>query len=145
MPPSSPRPGGLGVVLDHNHQRATWTPAPPASMRAFYAAFLRWRVEAGFDDAIADRLPGLMQTAGLLDIRVTPQHDVVQRGDAAFEAAAGPWAEVAATRGRQMVADGAISEAARATAEAEYQAWVRTAAQTHTQYLLAVEGIRPPY
>jgi len=32
------RPGGRVVVLDYNHRKIVWTPHPPASMRAFYAA-----------------------------------------------------------------------------------------------------------
>src|SRR5262249_56874446 len=50
------RRGGRIVVLDYNHQKASWTPEPPASMRRFVEAFLRWRAAAGLDNAIADRL-----------------------------------------------------------------------------------------
>lgn len=137
------RPGGRVVVLDYNHERITWQPEPPASMQAFYAAFLRWRAEAGMDNAIADHLAGLFAVAGLEAIAVTPQHESTQRGDPDFTLRVGLWADVIATRGHQMVADGAIREVQRAQAEADYRAWMHETAQAQTMYLLAVEGRRP--
>jgi ubiquinone/menaquinone biosynthesis C-methylase UbiE len=136
------RPGGRIVALDYNHEKVLWRPAPPATMQAFYAAFLRWRAEAGMDNAIADHLAELFVAAGLRDVEVSPQHEAVERGEPGFEAAAGIWADVAATRGRQMVADGVIDEAARAAAEADHRAWVHASAESQCLYLLAVEGIR---
>lgn len=137
------KPGGRVVVLDFNHEKIAWTPAPPASLRSFYAAFLAWRAAAGLDNAIADRLATLFVTAGLHDLVVTSQHEVAGRGDADFETRAGVWTHVAATRGRQMVADGAITERERAQAEHDCRDWVSERARSHTQYLLAVEGVRP--
>ena len=136
------RPGGSVVVLDFNHAKIAWTPAPPASMRRFYAAFLAWRAAAGLDNAIADRLPALFEEAGLADIIATPQHEVARRGDPGFETLVAVWTHVAATRGRQMVADGVFTERERATAEAEYRDWTGNGAKSHAQYLLAVEGVR---
>ena len=136
------RTGGRVVVLDYNHHKLEWEPAPPASMQRFYAAFLAWRAEAGMDNAIADRLHALLRAAGLADVTVTAQHETVRRGDPDFAVRAGIWADVAATRGHQMVADGAIDEATRAAAEADYRAWVAADAIRHTMYLLAVDGAR---
>lgn len=135
--------GGRIVVLDYNHEKASWTPAPPASMRRFVAAFLRWRAAAGLDNAIADRLGELLAGVGLTAITTTDQTEVTRRSDPDFATRAGIWATVAATRGHQMVADGAIGEGERRAAEVEYRAWVGQAAQSHVQYLLAVEGVRP--
>jgi hypothetical protein len=112
-------------------------------MRSFYAAFLAWRAAAGLDNAIADRLAALVTEAGLREVVVTAQHEVAQRGDADFATRAGVWIHVAATRGRQMVADGAITERARAQAERDYRDWIDERARSHTQYLLAVDGVRP--
>ena len=137
------RPGGSLVVLDFNHEKIAWTPDPPASMRRFYAAFLAWRAGAGLDNAIADRLPALFEEAGLAGVVATTQHESRRRGEPVFEALAGIWTHVAATRGHQMVADGALTEAERAAAEAEYREWVGTGCAAHAQYLLAVEGVRP--
>ncbi len=80
---------------------------------------------------------------GLHDLVVTSQHEVARRGDADFETRAGVWTHVAATRGRQMVADGAVTERERAQAERDYRDRVSECARSHTQYLLAVEGVRP--
>jgi SAM-dependent methyltransferase len=137
------RPGGLVVVLDYNHRKIVWTPYPPASMRAFYAAFLRWRSQAGMDNAIADHLTEMFAAAGLIRIAAAAQHEVSHRGDRDFERRITAWADVASTRGHQMVSDGALTEAQRAAAEAEYRIWIRDHAQTQILYLLAVEGVRP--
>jgi ubiquinone/menaquinone biosynthesis C-methylase UbiE len=137
------RRGGRIVVLDYNHQKASWTPEPPASMRRFVEAFLQWRAAAGLDNAIADRLEKLLAAAGLTAVTSTDQSEITRRGDPDFETRAGIWATVAATRGHQMVTDGAISESARRAAEIEYRAWLGEAAQSHAQYLRAAEGVRP--
>jgi SAM-dependent methyltransferase len=137
------KPGGRIVVLDYNHEKIVWKPEPPASMRAFYSAFLRWRAEVGMDNAIADHLPTMFASGGLVDIVVTPQHELTQRTDADFEARLGLWADLAASRGHQMVADGVISEPQRAAAEMDYRQWSREYAESQTLYLVAVEGVRP--
>lgn len=134
------RPHGRIIVLDYNHRNVRWVPDPPASMRQFYAAFLRWRAEAGMDNAIADHLTLMLRAIGLSDILQTPQHEVATRQDPDFATRVGIWTEVLATRGYQMVADGLITETQRATAEAEYRTWVQTEAEAQTLYLLAVEG-----
>lgn len=135
-------PGGRVLVLDYNHEKAAWDPEPPASFRRFYEAFLAWRAEAGMDNAIADHLASMFVEAGLQDVVVTPQHEVTVRGEPDFERRIGIWIDVIAGRGRQMVEDGAITEAERAAAQEEYAAWVREAARSQTLYLLAVEGVK---
>jgi ubiquinone/menaquinone biosynthesis C-methylase UbiE len=57
--------GGRVLVLDYNHEKIAWRPDPPPSFRAFYAAFLRWRAEAGMDNAIADHLAAMFADTGL--------------------------------------------------------------------------------
>jgi SAM-dependent methyltransferase len=137
------KPGGRVITLEYNHEQIVWEPAPPVSMQHFYGAFLRWRAEAGMDNALADRLADLCAQCGLVDIVSTPQHEVSTRQDPDFSTRLGLWAEVAASRGHQMVEDGVLTETQRATAEAEYRAWVHDSAVTQTLYLLAVEGRRP--
>jgi ubiquinone/menaquinone biosynthesis C-methylase UbiE len=138
------RPGGRVLILDYNHEKIAWQPQPPASMRKFYTAFLQWRADAGMDNAIADRLPIMLQAAGLDDIAVTAQHETAQRTDGDFRSRIGIWADVAASRGLQMVADGYVTEQERAAAESEYRAWIDEAAVSQTMYLLAVEGRKHP-
>jgi len=89
------------------------------------------------DNAIADHLVGLAAAVGLEDVTVTPQPEHAGRGDADFASRAGIWAEVATTRGHQMVADGAVTESLRSRAERDYRQWVRDDAQSQTMYLLA--------
>jgi ubiquinone/menaquinone biosynthesis C-methylase UbiE len=137
------RSGGSVVVLDYNHERIEWMPPPPERAQRFYTAFLRWRAEAGMDNAIADRLTEMFGAAGLRDVQVTPQHETVLRGEAGFEDQIVLWADVAATRGRQMVVDGTMSEEQRAEAEAAWRIWGRVGATSQRLYLLAVEGRRP--
>jgi SAM-dependent methyltransferase len=137
------RPGGRLVVLDYNHERITWQPQPPASMQAFYVAFLRWRAEAGMDNTIADQVAGLLDQAGLHTIVALPQPEITQRSAADFATRIGIWAEVAASRGHQMVSDGIVSEAERARAEVEYRAWIQQGAEVQHLYLSAATGIRP--
>ncbi len=137
------RPGGQVVVLDYNHEKIQWIPEPPSSMHAFYRAFLHWRAEAGMDNTIADRLPELFASAGLVDIVTTPQHEFTQRTDENFIAFIGLWAEVAASRGHQMVRDRVVMENQRAEAEAAYRQWILEQADSQKLYLLSVEGVRP--
>jgi ubiquinone/menaquinone biosynthesis C-methylase UbiE len=137
------RARGRVVVLDYNHEKIHWAPAPPASMQQFYTAFLRWRAEAGMDNAVADHLAPMFRRAGFVGVCETPQHEVTTRQDPEFATRLGIWAEVAATRGHQMVADGFLTETQRATAEAEYRAWMQTEAEAQTLYLLTVEGTVP--
>jgi ubiquinone/menaquinone biosynthesis C-methylase UbiE len=137
---------GRVVVLDYNHEKIQWVPAPPAppaSMQQFYTAFLRWRADAGMDNTLADHLVSMFRHTGFVDVRETPQHEVITRLDPDFATRLGIWAEVAATRGHQMVADGLLTETQRATAEAEYWAWMQTEAEAQTLYLLTVEGTAP--
>ena len=137
------RPGGRILVLDYSHDKIAWTPVPPKSMQRFYAAFLAWRAEAGMDNAIADHLPAMFDAARLESIAISVQHETTRRGDPDFTTRAGIWADVAASRGHQMVADGAVDEATRAAAETDYRRWVETTAERQTMYLLAVDGGRP--
>jgi len=136
------RSGGRVVVLDYNHERLRLEPAPSDAAQAFLAAFRRWRSEAGMDNAIADHLEELFHRVGLTGIVVTPQHETLRRGDSDFVERAGIWADVAATRGRQMVRDGFVDERARARAEAEMRAWANGDGESMTMYLLAVDGAR---
>jgi ubiquinone/menaquinone biosynthesis C-methylase UbiE len=138
------RPGGNVLVLDYDHERVAWTPEPPESMRRFYAAFLRWRADAGMDNRIAGRLGRMLREAGLEEVREWPQHETTRRGDADFATRIGIWAQVARLRGPAMVEDGFLTEAERGAAESDYRSWTDREAQSQTLHLVAVEGQRPP-
>lgn len=134
------KPGGILAVLDYNHERIEWTPEPPAAMRAFYAAFLKWRQEAGFDNAIADHLRELFERNGLEEVTVEPQFEISRRENPGFAVASRIWAEVAEIRGPQLVKDGYIAEEDRLRAIEEYDQWITAPGESMQLYLLAVEG-----
>ncbi len=136
------KPRGRVVVLDYNHEKIGWEPTPPDSVRAFYQAFLHWRAEVGMDNAIADHLYAMFDQVSLANITTTIQHETTQRGDVDFDLAIQLWGKVIATRGRQIVADGMLTEKQRASAEDEFFQWARETAVSQTLYLLAVEGTR---
>lgn len=134
------RPGGMIAILDYNHEKITWDPAPPPSMRRFYDAFLQWRTDAGFDNRIADRLLHLFRETGLTHITTQACHETSTPGTPDWEATAGIWTKVAASRGVQLVNDGYISETERLAAMEDYNAWVAGTGQSMQLYLLAVSG-----
>jgi ubiquinone/menaquinone biosynthesis C-methylase UbiE len=135
------RPGGIVLVLDYDHEQIEWTPAPPPSMQRFYAAFLAWRADAGFDNAIAGRLPAMFENVGAADVALTLQLECTMRGHGDFMQRASIWADVAATRGHQMVRDGFVSETEREAAEQEYRSWIAVDAESMTLHLVAVQGV----
>lgn len=64
----------------------------------------------------------------------------VERGAPDFEVRIALWEQVITTRGRQIVADGMLSEAERARTGADFAAWAQERAQRQTLVLAAVEG-----
>lgn len=132
--------GGVLAILDYNHNMIQWHPAVPAEMQKFYDAFLKWRKDVGFDNAIADNLFNLFTELKFKDIHVEEQFEITQRNDPDFAAKAGIWSEVAKTRGHQLVKDNYITEAERLAAIATYDAWVADEGQLMQLYLLAVEA-----
>jgi ubiquinone/menaquinone biosynthesis C-methylase UbiE len=134
--------GGKVLVLDYNHEKIRWHPSPPESMLHFYRQFLRWRADAGMDNAVADHLEQLFRKCELAGITVTDQSERVRRGEPGFAEGIRIWAEVAASRGHQLVADGYLTEEERSRAEAEYREWAREEAEEQILYLLAVEGTK---
>ncbi|OZB98342.1 bifunctional 2-polyprenyl-6-hydroxyphenol methylase/3-demethylubiquinol 3-O-methyltransferase UbiG [Paenibacillus sp. XY044] len=115
------KPGGRIVIADYNHEKIAWSPRPPASMLAFYSAYLRWREDAGLNNRIADDLPDLMRQAGLGQVTATPCHEAVRRDDPAYPHRSSLWADTASSRGPQMERDGFISRGEYEQAEREYR------------------------
>jgi ubiquinone/menaquinone biosynthesis C-methylase UbiE len=136
------RPGGLVVVLDYNHSQSEWRPQPPPTFQRFYRQFLSWRAEAGMDNQMADHLPEMFAAAGLIDVSSIPEDEIATRGEEDFEVRMALWAEVIATRGHQLVADGALTEAERAGAEHDLREWIGKSAQRQTLRLKAIVGTR---
>lgn len=137
------KPGGRISILDYNHTKIEWTPQPPQSMLDFYGAFLNWRTDAGYDNAIADNLPGIYKDLGLDAITVVEHHEVSTADEERFKGDAGIWTVVAETRGKQVVKDGFIAEEVRLKAIQEYNTWIADKAQAMKLYLLAIEAVKP--
>jgi ubiquinone/menaquinone biosynthesis C-methylase UbiE len=133
---------GKVMVLDYNHEKITWEPEVPETMKYFYRSFLKWRSDAGMDNAIADNLSNMFKAAGLTDVKTTPQHEETKREDVNFKTNISIWAGVASFKGAQMVNDGVIEETQRSKAESDFRNWIEEKAQSQVMYLLAVEGIK---
>ncbi|MFD0795013.1 methyltransferase domain-containing protein [Mucilaginibacter litoreus] len=132
------KPCGILSILDYNHEALEWQPEPPASMRQFYATFLRWRAEAGMDNLMADSLPGLFSEAGLTDIQVLDANETYKAGEPNFKHKAGIWSKVA--QSTQMVEEGYISDEDRLQAIEEYNKWIETDAQLMVMKLKEIRG-----
>lgn len=132
--------GGVVSILDYNHEKIEWSPDIPDSMRTFYKAFLRWREDAGMDNAIADNLENIFERLGLKIISVTNQDEFTTRNSEDAEDAFSIWTKVAETRGKQLVAEKYITETLRLKAIEEYSSWVKKEAVSMKLYMRAVTG-----
>lgn len=132
--------GGCISILDYNHEKIEWQPAIPESMSIFYAAFLKWRKDAGFDNTIGDNLPLLFESIGMINIITSDQSEISKKEDKEFYPEAGIWSKVAETRGLQMQNDGYIKEEQRLKAIEEYNNWVSEEGSYMKMYLKATTG-----
>lgn len=137
------KPGGTISVLDYNHTKIEWQPAPPQSMQDFYQAFLAWRKDAGYDNEIADHLTEIYESIGLKSITNIAQHEISEVGQERFKGDVRIWNVVAETRGNQVVKDGFVSEELRLKAIQDYDTWIANDAQRMKLYLLAIEAVKP--
>ncbi|WP_211748270.1 methyltransferase domain-containing protein [Paenibacillus sp. Marseille-Q4541] len=135
--------GGMVLVLDYNHEKIEWSPEPPEAFSFFYKAFLKWRQDSGMSNELADSLISCFKRAGLQDLRESEQHEHTVRGDLDFDSRITIWADVAASRGKQMVSDGYVTEQERMDAENSYRTWAEQEATEMKMYLLAIEGTKP--
>ena len=136
------KPGGLLSVLDYDHTAIEFDPEPPLSMMKFYDQFLKWRADAGMSNTIANQLPQYFETAGLAQINSLNASQKYIRGEADFVFKAGIWADVAASRGNQLVKDGYLDENLRLRAIEEYKNWVDSEAQSMKMKLMDVRGMK---
>jgi ubiquinone/menaquinone biosynthesis C-methylase UbiE len=134
------KPGGCIAILDYNHEKIEFAPEVPHVVKNFYYTFLHWRHDAGMDNAIADHLEGIFEDIGLRNIDVQDQSEVSSSGSDTFMEEISIWKKVAETRGKQLVADGYLTEAERQTTVDEYQRWMDNEARHMKLYLKAVTG-----
>jgi ubiquinone/menaquinone biosynthesis C-methylase UbiE len=137
------KPGGIISILDYNHEKIEWRPAPPASMIFFYNQFLMWRKDAGMNNRMADDLSAMLLSAGFNSVTEEDAGELSSIDEVDFFETAGIWAKVAETRGQQMVQDGYVSEQDRLQAIQDYSGWLENEGQNMALYLKTVVGCNP--
>ena len=73
------KPNGQISILDYNHEALEWTPEPPKSMQQFYAAFLKWKKEAGMNNRIVEDLPNYFEELGFKAIKSINANEIYQK------------------------------------------------------------------
>ncbi|MGC3946904.1 MAG: methyltransferase domain-containing protein [Chryseolinea sp.] len=136
------KPGGCLTVLDYNHTKVEFNPSIPASMQEVYAAFLKWREDAGMDNAVADHLEMMFTKSGLVNVTSSDYSEISIRGHKNFIDDIALWSIVAQVRGPQMVVDGYVTETTRLAAISDYKQWMEKDAQVMKLYLRAITGYR---
>lgn len=134
------KPNGCISILDYNHEKIEFNPEVPKTFKTFYDAFLKWRKDAGMDNAIADDLKEIFKNIGMKNISIEDQSEVSQHGTETFVEEIAIWKKVAEMRGKQLVSDGYITESHRQSAVLEYQSWIEKDARSMKLYLKAVTG-----
>lgn len=137
----SAKTAGLLVILDYNHLRNQWEPDPPAEFKLFYDAFLAWRHANGWDNEMADHLPELFRSAGLVDVQSRPQDETVERGEPEFARRTSLWSEVIESLGGQLAAAGFCTGPQLEEARDSYDSWARTALLKQTLAMRTTIGI----
>lgn len=132
--------GGQVVVLDYNHQDNRWEPNPPAEFAGFYSAFLHWREENGWSNSMADLLPSLFDSAGLVDVQVYRNDEIVDRTDTDFSDAAALWTHVIDSIGPNLVTAGFLKDYELLRAAEYYRDYVQTKLQRQMLCMRTVDG-----
>ena len=137
------KPAGALVVLDYNHATNKWDPAPPREFQRFYSAFLAWRNANGWDNEMANHLPALFRSAGLVDIRSRTQDEVAERGGPEFAERAALWSEVIDNVRGHLATAGFCTEFQLEEARECYASWAKAALMKQTLALRTIIGIVP--
>jgi SAM-dependent methyltransferase len=137
------KPSGLLVVLDYNHTSNEWEPDPPGEFKLFYNAFLAWRSTNGWDNEMADHLPDLFRSAGLLEVKSHMQDEVVEHGAPDFAERTTLWSEVIESLGGNLVTAGFHTKHQLEEARECYDSWAETALVKQTLAMRAVTGKVP--
>jgi hypothetical protein len=134
------RPSGLVVALDYNHAGNRWQPDPPAAFHTFYHAFLSWRQANHWDNHMADHLPALFHSAGLVEVESHLQDEISERGDPDFAQRSALWPEVIEKLGESLVQAGVLTAAQLQAASECCEPWIGTDLQKQSLSLRAVVG-----
>ncbi len=134
------KPNGIASILDYNHTKLEWHPAPPKSMHKFYSAFLKWRSDVGMKNQLALDIPNYFKELGFTSIETIHVNECYKKEDSNFISKIGIWKTVAETRGKQLVKDGYINELERLETIEEYSSWIESDAQEMTMNLSETRG-----
>jgi hypothetical protein len=111
-------------------------------MEHFYDAFLRWRADAGMDNTIGDTIGGYLETQGLTIVATLDASEYSDNTMPGFGSHISLWTKVAGIRGKQLVADGYITETERINAIDDYNAWCTSEARSMKLCLHATHAKR---
>ena len=128
------------VALDYNHLCNSWDPEPPKEFMMFYGAFLAWRTANRWDNEIADHLPKLFHSGGLINLKSYAEDEVSRHGEPDFDERAELWAGTLDAVAGQLVAGGFSTERQLADARERYARWTRSEMVSQTLVLRAVTG-----
>jgi len=132
------KPNGTISILDYNHTTLEWNPEPPASMRTYYSAFLKWRADAGMNNAIAEDLADMLKEVGFKSVEKINSNEHYTAKQQDFKTRIGIWSKVASST--QMVREGYINDDLRLKAIKEYDEWIEKKAISMTMKLNEVRG-----
>jgi ubiquinone/menaquinone biosynthesis C-methylase UbiE len=132
------KPNGQISILDYNHTDLNWNPLPPESMQAFYKTFLKWRLDAGMNNEIADDLPNLLEEVGFHTVEKINSDEFYNEERIDYKSKIGIWSKVAGSE--QMVEEGYLDNQLRLKAIEEYDLWITTSAISMTMKLNEVRG-----
>lgn len=138
------KPSGRLVVLDYNLAANKWEPDPPAEFRDFYAAFLAWQKANLWDNYMADHIPELFQSAGLIEIENHVQDEIAERGCPHFDQHANLWFWVIETIGERIVEAGSLNRSQLQAAAECYEPWTQTELMKQALRMRTVVGTKKP-
>jgi hypothetical protein len=136
-------PSGVLVVLDYNHTSNQWEPDPPGEFKLFYNAFLAWRETNRWDNEMADHLPDLFRSSGLVEVKSQVQDETVERGGPEFAERAALWSEVIENVGGQLATAGFCTKRQLDQARECYDSWAKTVLVKQTLAMRAITGVVP--
>jgi ubiquinone/menaquinone biosynthesis C-methylase UbiE len=131
---------GMLVVLDYNHIANKWEPDPPVEFQKFYRAFLAWRKAHRWDNEMAERLPALFQSAGLIEVESHVQDEIAERGEPEFSEHADLWSQVIENVGEQVANEGFFERTRLQEVAKRYRDWAQTKLLKQTLAMRTVVG-----
>ncbi len=136
----STRSGGLVVVLDYNHSQNRWEPEAPAEFHMFYAAFLKWRAQNGWDNEMGDHLPQMFQAAGLTDVTSQRADQLAERGMPDFNQQVELWPRVIDNIGQKLIEAECIEEEQLQSAKFSFEEFSQNTLKTQVLAMRSVLG-----